>query len=186
MGILGQEQNAVETAWSAHPRADGTAPGTSLTPARRARDEATGGHVVARSVTASIPRAIASAVLHAMLLTAARRAGNVVPVATATTYAKREEASYESSVAAGTVPPRVHGETVAEAFGSPRAIEAYRNSLTIDREEAAIAGTSTRHHDRTPALARWMSANLGEQRVTISGVRGLTVDRLPKDLPPGE
>jgi hypothetical protein len=125
----------------------------------------------------AVKRAIAYQVLTELTAGAAQQDGHVVSLSTARAYAEKEDAAWRSHP--GTL-PRGSPQPV---FLSARAVAAYREILTIQKEMTVIAG-SQEDGDRTPALRQWLTRRLTMNSVVIDGVPGLTAANLPASLPP--
>lgn len=187
-GITGAERTALRLEWMDHYvtptiSSSGTV-GTSTT-VSRSRAFEIGKSLVHSAPSTVVPRALAGAVLHAMLVHEAQQDGHMASMAKARATAKQEEKAYETAVASGTAPTLPVGVSVWQQYRSKAAVKYYQNLLTYTDEMRRVAplhAAGGRCLDQTAELAAWMAAHLGTQGVRVAGARGLTARDLPHHL----
>lgn len=173
--LAGQLKSTVEQEFFTAMRKEGTKGHTfaSLTDLAQRVEEG----VLARQLRTALPKAIAFAVLQALLLRHAEHEGTVLPMNTVKKIAEQQLRSYES--AQGSRPPLPNGETPQEEYLSPRALKAEQHIYTTDNEWKVIAKSGT-EQVRNRRVARWMQGQLAHTKVSIAGVPGVTPATLPK------
>jgi hypothetical protein len=140
---------------------------------------------VATRLNVYLSNAIATSVLNQMLWDKAIATKSVVPYATAKA---RAESNYQQYVNDGSpVLSDINtAETAKQTFISPGAIKGLQQGLTILEMKNVIAGPQYAKaggvNNQGPALANWMSRELGRFRIVITN-SPIVVSQLPGSLP---